>query len=299
MKKGFLILILIGVISTSYSQQRYRVRNNSSGQNHELGISLGVSNYLGDLAWKGDIPIISETNPSAFRPAGGIYYRNNFTDFTSFRTSFSLGGLYANDAETNNDPARINRNLHFRSIVADLSVMLEWNILPYRIGDSKKMFTPFIGVGITGFYFNPQAELNGRWIDLQPLGTEGQGLIEGKERYSLFQYAIPGVFGFKANISNRIALSIEFQYKYTFTDYLDDVSSKNYVDPSVFYDNYITDVADEANAFSYRAIDKSITPRSTDQRGDPKFKDNYYFALLSISYSIGKSNSACPSFRKN
>ena len=32
----------------------------------------------------------------------------------------------------------------------------------------------FVGVG--GFYFNPKAKYEGKWVSLQPLGTEGQGL---------------------------------------------------------------------------------------------------------------------------
>ena len=296
MKNIVLAFLLSSVVIAGFSQRKRGTFKRPAEPNQEVGISLGVSNYLGDLAWKGKIPIIEESNPAAFRPAGGVYYRSNFTNFTSFRASFQLGGLYGNDAQTNGDPARLNRNLHFRSIVADLSVMLEWNMLPYRIGDKKKMFTPYVGIGLAGFYFNPQAELNGRWVNLQPLGTEGQGVLDGKKKYSNFQFAIPAAIGFKANVSNRIALNVEFQYRYTFTDYLDDVSSDSYVSSDVFYNNYITAVADEANALSYRAIDTDYSPRASDQRGSPKYKDNYYFVLVGISYKIGKASN-CPTFK--
>lgn len=296
MKNTILILLLCAIMTTGFSQKNKGFKR-AAPSNQEIGFSLGVANYLGDLAWKGDIPIVEESNPAAFRPAGGVYYRNNFTNFTSFRASATLGGLYGSDAETNGDPGRLNRNLSFRSIVADVSVMFEWNIMPYRIGDKKKMFTPYLGIGLAGFYFNPQAKLNGRWVALQPLGTEGQGIIDGKSKYSKFQFAIPGSVGFKANITKKIALNIEFQYRYTFTDYLDDVSSDSYVSADIFYDNYITAVADEANALAYRAIDETYSPRATEQRGSPKAKDNYYFVLIGFSYSIGKGSNSCPSFR--
>lgn len=297
MKNIALAVLFSSVMIAGFSQKNRGTYRQPAASNQEIGISLGVSNYLGDLAWKGKIPIIEESNPSAFRPAGGIYYRSNFTNFTSFRASFQLGGLYGNDAQTNGDPARLNRNLHFRSVVADASVMLEWNMLPYRIGDKRKMFTPYLGIGLAGFYFNPQAQLNGRWVNLQPLGTEGQGVLDGKRKYSNFQFAIPGVFGFKANITKRIALNLEFQYRYTFTDYLDDVSSASYVSSDVFFNNYITAVANDANALAYRAIDQNFSPRALDQRGSPKAKDNYYFVLFGISYKIGKSGPSCNTFK--
>jgi len=296
MKKLISSVFFLLIIASLFSQNKNKYKRHS-GSNQEIGLSLGVSNYIGDLAWKGKIPIVTETSPAAFRPAGGLFYRNNFTNFTSFKASFNLGGLYGDDSQTNGDVARINRNLHFRSIVADVALMLEWNLAPYRIGDKKKMFTPFIGIGIAGFYFNPQAKLNGRWVDLQPFGTEGQGILPGTKKYSLFQFAIPASFGFKANITKKIALSLELQYRYTFTDYIDDVSSNSYVNPEIFYDNYINAVASDADALSYRAIDTSLSPRALDQRGSPDAKDHFYYVLLGISYKIGKSSSTCYSFR--
>ena len=110
MKKFIVILLLVSIFSAAFSQKRKGFKRKVP-ENQEIGISLGASNYLGDLAFKGKIPIINETNPLAFRPAGALYYRNNFSNFTSFKAALSMGGLYGNDAQTNNDPARLNRNI--------------------------------------------------------------------------------------------------------------------------------------------------------------------------------------------
>lgn len=301
MKKKTKILFILFVSLTMLSYgQRKRGFKRPLPPNQEIGVSLGVMNYIGDLAWKGKIPIIHEINPAAFRPAGGFYYRNNFTNFTSFKVSLMAGQIMADDKQTNGDKARLNRNLHFRSLVVDVAAMLEWNMAPYRIGDKKRFLTPFLGIGIAGFYFNPQAELNGRWVDLQPYGTEGQGIIEGTRKYSLMQFAVPISFGIKANISKKLALSIEYQHRYTFTDHLDDVSSKSYVSTEIFTNNYIPSIATEADALAYRAIDPSLSPRAVEQRGSPKQKDSYLFVLLSLSYKIGKGGRGagyCPTFR--
>lgn len=294
MKKIITTLLFFSIILSGYSQA-YKGFKRPPQPNQEIGFSLGVANYVGDLSWNGKIPVFSETNPKAFRPAGALTYRNNFTNFTSFRTSFSLGGIYAHDAQSNS-PGRVDRNLHFRSIIAELSLMLEWNMAPYRIGDMKKMFTPFVGVGIAGFYFNPQANLNGRWINLQPLGTEGQG-FNGKKRYSRFEYAIPISFGFKANITKKLALNIEFQLRATFTDHLDDVGSNYYTSSKFFYDHYPAAVAAEADALAYRALSQKVGGRKTG-RGENKFNDHYYFTMIGISYKIGgNKRNTCNSFR--
>ena len=297
MNKFFILIIFFAFATNAFAQRKYKAYKRPSPSNQEIGLSLGVSNYLGDLAWKGKIPIIHESNPKAFRPAGGVYYRSNFTKFTSFRASLGMGELTGTDAQTNNDPARVNRNLSFKSVVIEASVMFEWNIAPYLIGDKKRPFTPYLGIGLAGFYFNPKAELNGRWVALQPLGTEGQGIIDGKSKYSNFQFAIPGAVGIKANLGKKFALGLEFQYRMTFTDYLDDVSSENFVSSDIFYDNYITAVAADADALSYRAIDPTISPRETDQRGNPNNNDNYYFIFVNLSYKIGKKNTGCNTFR--
>lgn len=299
-KNKYIILVLLLCVGlTSFGQRRGRYRKPAM-QNQEIGVSLGVINYLGDLAWKNKIPVLGEMNPAAFRPAVGFYYRNNFTNFTSFKVSLMGGQIMGDDSQTNDDPHRINRNLHFRSIVIDAAAMLEWNIAPYRIGDKKKFLTPFLGIGIAGFYFNPQAELNGRWVDLQPYGTEGQGIIEGTKKYSLMQFAVPISFGVKANITKKLALTLEYQHRHTFTDYLDDVSSRTYVSEDVFNNNYIPSIAAEANALAYRAIDHDFSPRNIDQRGNPDKKDAYFFIMLSLSYKIGKGGRnamPCPTFR--
>ena len=62
------------------------------------------------------------------------------------------------------------------------------------------------------------------WIDLQSLGTEGQETeANSSEKYNLNSIAIPFGIGYKNNL-NEIALSIEWIWRTTATDYIDDVS---------------------------------------------------------------------------
>jgi len=293
MIKIFTTFLFMGLLSITYSQNDIKPQY----LNHQIGISMGTSNYLGDLANKGTAPIVGEINAKAFRTAMNFNYRYNFTYYTSLKAELMYIRLYGNDANTDYDVFRLNRNLHFRSDIVDLNVMVEWNIMKYEIGSNKRNFTPYIGLGVAGFYFNPQAQLDGKWLNLAEYGTEGQGIIPDKEKYSQFQFALPFSLGVKYNINSFLAIGFDFQYRFTFTDYIDDVSSNYYVDKATFDNNYSKEKADIVNRLAYRAIDPEFSPRATDVRGDPNNNDHYFLMVLNLSYKLSNDNRFFPKVR--
>lgn len=287
--KLFILLLFCSISSAIFSQNYGRVPN------QEFGIHLGVANYMGDLSSADGL--IKGLQARAFRPAGGIFYRNNFTRFSSFRSSLTIGQVMGDDRWAA-DPDLRQRNLHFKSNITEVNIMFEWNILPYYIGHYKYKFTPFIGLGVGGFMFNPKAELDGRWVALQPLGTEGQGLIEYPDRtkYSKIAVSIPFSFGLKWNIGDYIAMGVELQYRLLFTDYLDDVSTV-YPNLSYYNNNYVDALATEAAALSYREIGGNPDNIEGRIRGNPDDNDTYFFIMLKASYSIGRGSGSCPTFK--
>jgi hypothetical protein len=91
----------------------------------------------------------------------------------------------------------------------------------------------------------------GQWINLKPLGTEGQNaelnstdVNFGIRPYKSIQPSIPAGIGIRVRISNATDIWIELGFRYLFTDYIDDVS-RNYVDLGVLK-------SDLAKAMSYR-----------------------------------------------
>ena len=94
--------------------------------------------------------------------------------------------------------------------------------------------------------FNPQARrydtdnlfdddglgTNNEWVDLQPLGTEGQfsDQYPEKEPYSLTQFTVPLGIGFKLSMGEKLSIIAEYGIRKTFTDYLDDVGG-TYANP--------------------------------------------------------------------
>ncbi len=72
------------------------------------------------------------------------------------------------------------------------------------------------------------------------LRTEGQGFTEyaTRKEYKLMSMNIPIGVGVKYFMSENVNISFEIIHRKTFTDYIDDVSTPNYVDPALFY-NYM------------------------------------------------------------
>ncbi len=104
---------------------------------------------------------------------------------------------------------------------------------------------PYGIVGIGAFRYNPQGlyfEPNGssKWVDLRPLKLEGQGMTEYPDRkpYNLTQIEIPMGFGAKYYIKENMYIGFEILHRKTFTDYVDDVSTR-YIDPA-YFDLYLT-----------------------------------------------------------
>ncbi len=78
---------------------------------------------------------------------------------------------------------------------------------------------------------------------------------------------------------NRVySVGVDFTYTYTFTDYLDDVSGKNYVDPAVFRANYDPAKAALVTALANRNPESAypgVIGSTEDIRGNPSQSDAY------------------------
>ncbi|MCS6935617.1 MAG: DUF6089 family protein [Chitinophagales bacterium] len=244
---------------------------------HEFGAWGGISNYFGDLN--------TQTSFKFIRPGTGVFYRYHIRYRGAWKTSVNWGMVEFDDAKTNMAWNR-QRNLSFRSQIYDISSMIEFNFFKYDKASVKRKyhFTPYIGTGISLFFFNPQARYKGKWYFLQPLGTEGQNdpSYSGVKKYRLFNFAIPLVGGFKFSFARNWNIGIEAGVRKTFTDYLDDVSGKY---PS--YASLPGGSTGLAAALSDRSgeVGEKIG-RPGYQRGhSPKF-DDYLMGGITLSYTI-------------
>jgi hypothetical protein len=269
--KNLLILItFIGLGFTANAQYK---------ENTEVGFIGGASYYLGDL---------NTTHFNNSLPFGGIVIRKNIDRRFSYKAELLYLNIAGDDRDDATDTIAINRGLHFRSSVFELSGQIEFNFLPFEAGNALYTWTPFVYTGLSFFHFNPQAEnKDGLWVNLQELGTEGQGSTSFPERkkYPLTQLAIPLGGGLKIAVNPSFNIILEYGVRKTFTDYLDDVS-KTYP---------LTnggDISDITNA-TYEMSDPNGTHISGDQRGNPDKKDWYSFVGITLSFKLNNQTKGC------
>jgi len=190
------------------------------------------------------------------------------------------------------------RNFNFRSDIFEIATQFEFNFFPYLMGSEHNRFTPYVLLGIAVFHHNPKAYLNGSYIALQALGTEGQQFPEfyGRNPYKLFQISVPFGAGLKLNASKHLTLGFELGYRFTFTDYLDDISS-TYVDANVLLSGANGQLA---AALGDRSITSTGEPIGVEgkQRGDNQLRDAYIFSGISLSYTLRSLRCPYPSKRR-
>ena len=245
--------------------------------NTEIGLLLGTSYYLGDL---------NTTHFNQPLPAAGLVIRRNIDKRFVYKAEIMYLNLKS-DERKSEDTIAYNRGLHFRSPVYELSGQLEFNFLPYQPGNPLYTWTPFIYTGISLFHFNPQAEnRDGEWVDLQELGTEGQGTttFPDRKKYPLIQFAIPMGGGVKIAINESFNIILEYGARKTFTDYLDDVSTTypgNTSSPGFSNE-------------SYAMSDPQGTHVAGDQRGNSNNKKDWYsFAGITLSFKLNNNTKGC------
>ena len=261
--KGFVItlLLLLAVYQlkgqSAWSWQR---------QSHvSISFGIGSSSYYGELK-ESDFGIDFSR---AF--TGGVSYR--FTDFISLRGELTYYRISGTDSDNGPESSLYNRNLSFEANNFELSGQAVFNLYPEDIGYIKKSFLnpiAFIGLGITTQ--SPKAEINGQKFSLRSLQTEGVS-------YNAIAVVIPFGVGVKLNVSKNINIGIEAGYRYTFTDYLDDVSSV-YVDNASFTDPIAQALADRGPE-----IGRPLRQEG-DKRGNPDASDHYFIFGVKAEYNL-------------
>lgn len=257
-------LILIGFHSVG---QRETFLSRSS-----FGPMVGGSYYIGDL---NKYRHFQNTHLS-----GGLIYRYYINSRIELRGALKYGKVSGAD-ELSKNPTQQLRNLSFESSIFEIAGGLEFNYFNYKLGDGKYFFSPYLFVEIGVFRMKPMTEYNGDLIELQPLGTEGQGTsLSDEDYYSLTQLVIPFGIGFKLNLGKKAAISFEYGLRKTFTDYLDDVSG-NYVDGNL--------LAEESGNLAARLSNRSIGDyEAIGPRGNSSTKDWYSMFGIMLTFPLGK-----------
>lgn len=264
MKYFFSILFLLASLSLLAQRQTKASRS-------ELGVMYGGMYYIGDL---NQYEHFKNT-----KPAIGLMYRFNVHSRMTLRGNIMYGGVAADDAESDEALLR-NRNLHFRSEIWEAAAGVEFNYRPFQIGHPRYMATSYFLVELGAFHFNPQAQFNGYWYNLQALGTEGQVAEGGRSPYLRTQVVMPIGLGFRVTLGDVASLNIEYGIRKTFTDYLDDVRSENYAD--------VDGIRENSGYVAAQLSNRSLDGNAFGRRGDATTKDWYAFAGMMLTFKLGK-----------
>jgi len=174
------------------------------------------------------------------------------------RANLAFGGLSGDDAKYDNPEYRKQRNFNFRSPVAEIAAIGEWNILGRNY--ITKGLSPYL-FGGAGYSFlkihRDWSKLNTEYFS--PESAPMSGLTEDT------QHALPrgllvlpvGV-GARYYLSDKIGISAETSYRFFSNDYLDGFS----------------------------------------KAANPAKKDSYYSHTIGVVYRVGKQNTLdCPAVR--
>jgi hypothetical protein len=250
--------------TVALSQSFYAIRRERSLIGY---VGVGSANYFGEL-----------TNPKTL---GTVKYGLNagiehyFTNRISARAEVNWFQISGDDA--NAIDSRILRKLSFVSNNIEGNVVGTVNLLPNGRRFYQRQAINFYVFGGIGFlYMNPKTEYNGELVALQPLQTEGV-------KYSKIQPVIPFGGGVKLKVGPFFNVTFEGGIRKTFTDYLDDISVREYPDPATLS-------SDLARALSNRSGGEAQV------RGNPEADDWYFMMNARIQYYLPYDLSA---FRRN
>jgi Outer membrane protein beta-barrel domain len=243
-KIGLMICCLIFCIFSTpcYSQSFFSKLFNSDGtkrksmyeKHSEISFGIGTSNYYGDLA-PYNRPIQSTLQNINWNI--GVDFTRHFSPHFSGRASLTWVRLTGDDNKFEGITSLEQlymRNAHFRNDVQELALTGVYNFIPEsRSYRNRAKLNPYVFAGIAVFHHDPMAKVPtdyagseaapSEWVSLQPLNTEGQGLLNYSDQpYSLVNVNIPFGAGIKYKLDKNWDLGFEVGIRYTFSDYLDD-----------------------------------------------------------------------------
>ena len=266
----------------------------------DYGGLLGVTNYLGEIGGtskpgKGEPgkPFVADMRLDQSKFAIGGWVRYKIHPLVSAKVNITFLRIGAVDSTSDYVNRRV-RNLSFRNDIYELNTQVEYNFYGANNisprGRKVIDFTAYVFGGGGVFWHNPKAKYQGKWEALQPLGTEGQGVILGMKKYNRIQAQLSGGLGFYYTFNRKWRLGWELGTRMTFTDYLDDVSSR-YVDPSLLQDG--TPTGDVAAALSNRtnfeiaeANGLQVAGATGGIRGNPDKNDWYMYTAATLGYVV-------------
>jgi hypothetical protein len=257
----------------------------STVQEGEIGVSVGAAHYFGDLN-----PKLRVNRPKA---AFGVFVRKQYGDYIAVRLSGHFAQLGYSDIYNTYNTFMHTRNLSFNTNIYEFTVQGDFNFFRFIPGDLYKRYSPYITFGVGVFNYDPYTYYQGQKVYLRPLGTEGQGSAQYPNRkpYSTMAACFPIGVGYKYSLNPQVNIGLEVVYRFTTTDYIDDVST-TYAGPAAFppLPNGQPSLAGILQDRSY--VHGTPIGTAGKQRGYSNQKDSYVMAELMVSINL--TSYKCP-----
>ncbi len=326
MKRRYSLLFFVFIFSSSGFAQRTADIALSGGVSNYMG-DLGNEKYFPvSSANFGSAVTIRNflNNPKR----SGTYHRafDMQVRFSWHRLQYDETSSIGNREGT--ELRNYQRGIGFRNDLFGTEVDFTYNFLfNKRAPLGKPKFMGFLMAGLGAFYGQPKADLfrgdvaienryyfwndgtvrdrpenekqigeevkrDGKYeTNLHQWMTEGQGYsreIHSQNPYDLCNVAIPMGAGIRYFYNKLLTLSLEFNYYYFFTDYLDDVSGSY-----ATYEELLSSFPDQAE-FNIAKYISDPTGRGTNgylgaatsPRGNPNLNDAYTYLSFEASYKI-------------
>ncbi len=280
--RKLVLIIIIWVVAITPANAQYE----SVVQQGEFGFTAGVAHYFGDI----------NTSANINRPklAFGVFFRKQFGNYIGLRVGANYARVGYSDIYNDDNEFQRRRNLSFNSNIFELGLQGDFNFFKFIPGDPYHAFTPYVTLGVGVFSYDPFAYLDGQKVFLRPLGTEGQGTAAYPDRkpYNTMAFCMPFGVGVKYALNRSMNIGFEVLYRFTNTDYLDDISL-TYVGADKFppLPDGTPSVAQRLQDRSYETGD--IIGIEGRQRGFPNQRDHFVTAAVTFSFNL--TSYKCPS----
>jgi len=265
----FLLLALIGFRSHSQNFLSWKYAD----RYFTLAVGTGSVSYFGDIN--------STYRISAKPQLVNVGVEARLLNHFSARIEGAHYTMEGNDNWARPGSFEMQRNHSFTSKNWEGNFQVIYYLKPYA-GDyfRRARMEPYVGLGVGLTSYNPYKTLNGETYYLRDLPTEPN------KEYGTTALIIPVTGGVKFKINDFTNLNVEIGYRYTNTDYLDDVSGV-YADLS---DESLTlqDLANPKDLIPTVNVDayNQLVPGAP--RGNDSNRDAYLFIMLKAEVYLPK-----------
>lgn len=275
----FTVCLLSFLTNESFSQKRSSI----TGKKFKISSSARKRkplNYLNAIQVMGTVNAVSYAGDlcdgiGCFSPrpsfAVGLQYRYN--ESLTFRADLTYFRLFGSDAR---DKTHEWRGLSFVSNSFDFSASVVYDIFQYhKMYRRRALLSPYLTIGVGLMTVNPKAKFQGTTHKLRPLMTEGNS-------YSPIAAVLPYGFGVRIKLNPVLNLGVESIWRFTTSDYIDDVSTRYDQDILALPNN------DIRKQLADRRTEAGATPdqKNVSIRGNPERNDLIWLIGFKLEYTI-------------